>query len=83
MAIVGIGTDIVEISRIEAVIGRSGDRFAKRILSDAEWDAYRQHKQPVRFLAKRFAVKEAASKALGTRFVAKICSFLDEVILKL
>lgn len=62
MAIVGIGTDIVEISRIEAVIGRSGDRFAKRILSDAEWDVYRQHKQPVRFLAKRFAVKEAASK---------------------
>lgn len=45
MAIVGIGTDIVEISRIEAVIGRSGDRFAKRILSDAEWDVYRQHKQ--------------------------------------
>ena len=66
MAIVGIGTDIVEISRIEAVIGRTGDRFAKRILSEAEWDVYSQHKQPVRFLAKRFAVKEAASKALGT-----------------
>ncbi|MFT4463573.1 MAG: holo-ACP synthase [Sodalis sp. (in: enterobacteria)] len=66
MAIVGIGTDIVEIGRIEAVVSRSGDRLARRILSPAEWLQYQQHNQPVRFLAKRFAVKEAASKALGT-----------------
>ncbi|CDL79262.1 holo-ACP synthase [Xenorhabdus cabanillasii] len=66
MAIVGLGTDIVEISRIEEIVGRSGERLAKRVLSDNEWQQYQQHNQPVRFLAKRFAVKEAAAKALGT-----------------
>ncbi|MEX0446967.1 holo-ACP synthase [Xenorhabdus sp. SGI246] len=66
MAIVGLGTDIVEISRIEEIVGRSGERLAKRVLSENEWQQYQQHNQPVRFLAKRFAVKEAAAKALGT-----------------
>ncbi|MFH2503992.1 holo-ACP synthase [Klebsiella indica] len=66
MAILGLGTDIVEIVRIEAVIARSGDRLARRVLSDHEWAIWEQHQQPVRFLAKRFAVKEAAAKALGT-----------------
>ncbi|MFP1724421.1 holo-ACP synthase [Lonsdalea quercina] len=66
MAILGLGTDIVEIARIEATVERSGDRLARRILSDAEWGIYREHQQPIRFLAKRFAVKEAASKAFGT-----------------
>lgn len=61
-----MGTDIVEIARIEAVIARSGDRLARRVLSDHEWSIWEQHQQPVRFLAKRFAVKEAAAKALGT-----------------
>ncbi|MGY5955854.1 Holo-[acyl-carrier-protein] synthase [Kosakonia sp. BK9b] len=66
MAILGLGTDIVEIVRIEAVIARSGDRLAKRVLSANEWVQYQAHQQPVRFLAKRFAVKEAAAKAFGT-----------------
>ncbi len=66
MPILGIGTDIVEIERIEAVVARSGDRFARRILSEGEWAQYLRHKQPIRFLAKRFAVKEAAAKAFGT-----------------
>ncbi|KEY57063.1 holo-ACP synthase [Serratia sp. DD3] len=66
MAILGLGIDIVEIVRIEAVVERSGDRLARRILSPAEWQLYQQHQQPVRFLAKRFAVKEAAAKAFGT-----------------
>ena len=66
MAILGIGTDIVEIGRIEAVIARSGDRLAKRVLSDNEWAIWERHQQPVRFLARRFAVKEAAAKAFGT-----------------
>lgn len=66
MAILGIGTDIVEIARIEGAISRSADRFAKRILSPDEWAQYQVHQQPARFLAKRFAVKEAAAKALGT-----------------
>ncbi|WP_323836971.1 holo-ACP synthase [Photorhabdus africana] len=66
MAIIGLGTDIVEIARIEGVVERSGERLAKRILSELEWEQYQQHEKPVRFLAKRFAVKEAAAKALGT-----------------
>lgn len=66
MAILGLGTDIVEMMRIEAVVKRSGDRLARRVLSAAEWTRYQQHNQPVRFLAKRFAVKEAAAKAFGT-----------------
>lgn len=66
MAIIGLGTDIVEIARIERVIARSADRLAKRILTDGEYEQYSQHSQPERYLAKRFAVKEAAAKALGT-----------------
>jgi len=66
MAILGLGTDIVEIARIEAVISRSGDRLPKRVLSANEWAQYQAHQQPVRFLAKRYAVKEAAAKAFGT-----------------
>jgi len=66
MAILGLGSDIVEIARIERVISRSGDRLAKRVLSASEWAQYQAHQQPVRFLAKRFAVKEAAAKAFGT-----------------
>ena len=66
MAILGLGSDIVEIARIEGVISRSGDRLAKRVLSASEWAQYQAHQQPVRFLAKRFAVKEAAAKAFGT-----------------
>lgn len=49
MAILGLGTDIVEIARIEAVISRSGDRLAKRVLSANEWAQYQAHQQPVRF----------------------------------
>ena len=64
--IVGIGTDLVKLSRIEASIARFGDRFAQRILAPLEFDAYQCHKAPHLLLAKRFAVKEAAGKALGT-----------------
>lgn len=64
--IAGIGIDLATISRIEKVYGRFGDRFAKRILNGKEWTSYKNHKQPVRFLTKRFAAKEAAVKALGT-----------------
>ncbi|MCL1141431.1 holo-ACP synthase [Shewanella gaetbuli] len=66
MAIVGIGTDIVEIARIKAQQQRLGDKLACRVLTEAELNSYRQAKFPERFLAKRFAAKEAAAKALGT-----------------
>lgn len=64
--IIGLGTDIAEIERIEKVLGRSGDALAKRLLTPQELTAFAEHKQPARFLAKRFAAKEAAVKALGT-----------------
>ena len=65
MAIAGIGTDIVELSRIEQALAR-GDRLARRILTPAELERFAAHTQPARYLAKRFAAKEAAVKALGT-----------------
>ncbi|ACQ68830.1 holo-ACP synthase [Candidatus Williamhamiltonella defendens] len=68
MAILGMGTDIVEIARVQAIIARSGDKLAHRILTPLELSEYQQHQQPVRFIAKRFAAKEAAAKALGTGF---------------
>ncbi len=66
MAIIGLGTDVVEILRIEEQAARLGVRFAQRILTPAELAQWRTHKAPSRLLAKRFAVKEAAAKALGT-----------------
>ncbi|KGY13757.1 ACP synthase [Vibrio tubiashii] len=66
MAIVGLGTDIAEIERVEKALDRSGEPFAKRILTEAELETFSAIKQQGRFLAKRFAAKEAASKALGT-----------------
>ncbi len=64
--IYGIGTDIVEVSRIEFSLERFGDAFAQRILNESEWHAYSLSKTQARFLAKRFAAKEAFAKALGT-----------------
>ena len=66
--IFGIGTDIVEISRIEATWERFGEHFAQRILMDEEMDLFKRSKRPARFLAMRFAGKEAAVKAMGTGF---------------
>ncbi len=64
--IFGIGTDIVEVTRIEASIAQFGDDFAKRILAESEFTSYEKSQIKARFLAKRFAAKEAFSKALGT-----------------
>jgi len=64
--IYGIGIDLVRISRIEAAIGRHGDRFAERILSQHEYGQYATSRQRANFVAKHFAAKEALLKALGT-----------------
>jgi holo-[acyl-carrier protein] synthase len=64
--IVGVGTDIVQIDRIEETLGRLGQKFAERILAPQELQDYLQSPTPHRFLAKRFAAKEALGKALGT-----------------
>ena len=63
--IYGIGTDIVQIARIRAAIDRHGEAFAERILAQAEWGAWQASRDQARFLAKRFAAKEAFGKALG------------------
>jgi holo-[acyl-carrier protein] synthase len=64
--IYGIGTDIVEVTRIEQSIAQFGDEFAKRILAKSEFESYQSSNIKARFIAKRFAAKEAFSKALGT-----------------
>jgi holo-[acyl-carrier protein] synthase len=79
MTPIGIGTDIVDIQRIEALWLRQGERFAKRLLAESEWQDYRNHAQPHRMLAKRWAAKEAISKALGTGISQGVC-FQDMVI---
>lgn len=66
--IFGIGTDIVRISRMADNLDRHGERFAARILTETEMATFVDSAQPAQFLAKRFAAKEAAAKALGTGF---------------
>jgi len=64
--IYGVGSDLVEIGRVARVLSRYGERFARRILCEPELHRFRAHRQPVAYLAKRFAAKEAFTKALGT-----------------
>ncbi len=64
----GVGTDIVSIARMKEGIERFGVKFAERILHEQELAAYHAHKRPDSYLAKRFAAKESAVKALGTGF---------------
>jgi holo-[acyl-carrier protein] synthase len=66
--IFGVGTDIVEMSRMESTWKRFGEHFAQRILMDEEMRLFRKTKRPARFLAMRFAGKEATVKAMGTGF---------------
>jgi holo-[acyl-carrier protein] synthase len=69
-AIAGIGMDLIRIDRIERALQRHGDRFAEKILGEQELAKFharraRDPQRGVRFLATRFAVKEAFSKAIG------------------
>ena len=66
--IVGIGTDIAEIIRFERAYLRWGERFASRILHDDDMRSFPAAANKFRFLAMRFAAKEATAKALGTGF---------------
>lgn len=66
--IFGIGTDIVRLERIQQVYDKYAERFVERLLLPAEEQAFREHNRPVRFLAMRFAAKEAIVKAMGTGF---------------
>ena len=62
----GIGTDIVRIERMRAALERHGERFATRILAVGEREGFFASRDAARYLAKRFAAKEAFGKALGT-----------------
>lgn len=66
--IYGIGTDLLRVDRVDRVYRRFGDRFARRVLMDSEQEDFSETRNPVRFLAMRFAAKEAIVKALGTGF---------------
>jgi holo-[acyl-carrier protein] synthase len=72
--IIGIGSDILDIRRIERTIERHGDRFLERIFTTAERAKAEKRTERIRAAtyAKRFAAKEAASKALGTGFRAGV-----------
>ena len=64
--ILGIGSDIIDIRRIEQTIARHGDRFLDRIFTDVERAKAERRKNRIDTYAKRFAAKEACAKALGT-----------------
>jgi holo-[acyl-carrier protein] synthase len=76
--IFGIGTDIVRMERIESALARHGERFMEKILGTEEQSVYRHRKvlspaRGLRFLATRFAAKEAFSKALGSGMRVPMC----------
>ena len=64
--IAGIGTDVVHIDRVKKVLDRYGERFVNRILTPEERVRYMRTKAKANHLAKRFAAKEAFSKAIGS-----------------
>ncbi|MEC9374755.1 MAG: holo-ACP synthase [Pseudomonadota bacterium] len=66
--IFGIGTDILTAERVANTYKRFGERFISRLLMDEEQEQFAFTKQPERFLAMRFAAKEAIVKAMGTGF---------------
>jgi len=66
--IIGIGNDLIDIRRIEATLDRFGDRFLDRIFTDTERKKSERRLHRAASYAKRFAAKEACSKALGTGF---------------
>ena len=64
--IFGVGTDIVAVARLGKLYERHGEHALGKLLAPAERDDFERAADPARFLAKRFAAKEACSKALGT-----------------
>lgn len=66
--IIGIGSDLIDIRRIEATLSRFGDRFVQRLYTETEQKKSEGRRNRAASYAKRFAAKEACSKALGTGF---------------
>ncbi|MDW3095227.1 MAG: holo-ACP synthase [Gammaproteobacteria bacterium] len=76
MILLGAGIDIVEVQRIKDIIERRGDKFIEKIMHQKELEELANVSNLEAFVAKRFAVKEAAAKALGTG-IGKQLSFTD------
>ena len=72
MDICGIGVDIVSIARVRKILERHPVRFPQKLLHPNECDDYHRQNDPTRFLARRFAAKEATVKALGLGFTEGI-----------
>ena len=74
--IYGVGTDIVSIERVQSIINKNRDGFINRILTEHERALFANKADSAAFCAKRFAAKEAFSKALGTG-IGRVLSFQD------
>jgi holo-[acyl-carrier protein] synthase len=79
--VVGIGVDIIELSRIRGALERYGDRFQRRVFAASELVDAREWRDPVPFLAGRFAAKEAVLKALGSGLAGGI-EWTDVVLVR-
>ncbi|MCD8522735.1 MAG: holo-ACP synthase [Saccharospirillaceae bacterium] len=79
--VIAIGTDLLDGRRIEQALARHGERFVQRILTPAEQALYRSRANPLNFLAKQYAAKEALAKALGTG-IAKGVGFQQLQVLR-
>lgn len=78
--IVGIGIDLVEVERIEALLEKHGERFAQRVFTEQERDYCERMTRPAMHYAARFAAKEAFAKALGTGFSTETHSKDIEIV---
>ena len=79
--IYGVGTDIVSIERIQEIINKNRDGFINRVLTEHERALFANKADSAAFCAKRFAAKEAFSKALGTG-IGRVVSFQDLTVRK-
>ena len=64
--ILGVGIDLLDIKRVDRLYSKFKEKFAERILSKEEFSIFKNYKDKVKFLAKRFSSKESFSKAVGT-----------------
>ncbi len=80
MSIFGIGVDIIEVARVERSLAKFGDSFTKKILHPNELKKFEQSNFKIKYLAKRFAAKEAFAKAMGTGIVKDISLPKIEVV---
>ncbi len=79
--VIGIGTDLIEIARVERSIARYGDRFLDRVFTPREVQYCRRKKSSAESFAARFAAKEAGAKALGTG-ISRGVSWLELEVLR-